>query len=207
MIFKCFKKLGATFFLLLEETGEVLGGVLGDADASRADKLEDVVAGEHVVERLGLAFVTGFLDNGVVARKLEDAGVVHADDFFEILLVEELVGGHFVERYLLVDDFVVGVEIGVEHVDAAVDLQYHLLHGLAVGGAGEVHLVDAVDGAGARRHALEVETAAGEYDGDAVEQAYLVFGENRYGEKLLFHKREILGMGGCGVSRGSGCRR
>ena len=71
---------------------------------------------------------------------------MHADDFFEILLVEELVGGHFVERYLLVDDFVVGVEIGVEHVDAAVDLQYHLLHGLAVGGAGEVHLVDAVDG-------------------------------------------------------------
>ena len=77
---------------------------------------------------------------------------------------------------------VVGIEEGAEHLDAFFNLLHHFLHGAAVAHAGHGNLVDARHGAGARRYAVDAESASGKAGTQAAEKTYLVFGEDRYGE-------------------------
>ena len=76
--------------------------------------------------------------------------------------------------------------IGLQDFNQFLNLQGHFFNLLLRGVDHDGELVDAADGGGRDRQALDVEPSPREDDGDAVEQADAVFGKGR-DRKFLVH--------------------
>ncbi len=127
-----------------------------------------------------------FLDYGIVACYFENPCAVAADDFLKVLLVKEPRSRHFVERNLLVNNLIVGVQECFQHIDSLLDLADDLLHGSAVAVAGHSGFMYPGNRALACRHAFDVEATAGEDNRELVEKPDVVFRKNGYSEKSIF---------------------
>ena len=100
----------------------------GPAPRARAHELAYVVALELLEQSFGLLAVAGFLYDGVLAVYLQNAGIVLAKYHLEILLVEQTVGRHLIQRHFLIHDLVVRIQERAEHIDTLLYLHDDLLH-------------------------------------------------------------------------------
>ena len=114
--------------------------------------------------------MSGFFNNGVVGRDVEDARAVASDDVFDVVFDEHLRCGYFVKCHFLVDNLAVGVVEGAYYVDAFLDLLDDFVHHVRCAVACDGDFVDSGYGACAGGDAFDVEAPAGEYDGELIEQ-------------------------------------
>ena len=159
--------------------------VLDDGYPGAAYEFDEAIGFQDFDELVGLLSLPGGLEDGVVFADHYCAGSVFAEEAFHLDLFGYFFRRHFVKGHLLPDDLVIGIVIGFEDVHLFFYLAAELSHYFfrLVDDDGEA--MDAFRLGGGGVEALDIDLTAGEEDGDAVEQADLIFRVDRDGVLLL----------------------
>jgi hypothetical protein len=160
--------------------------VFDDGDAGAANEFDESEGFEYGNEPVGLFALAGGFEYGIVFTDHDGAGAVFTEESFYLYLFGDLVGGHFVEGQFLPDDLFVGIVIGLEDLDLFFQLAAEFAHYFFGFVDDDGEAVDAFDFGRRGVEALDIDLPAGEQDGDAVDEADLVFRVDGDGIFLFF---------------------
>src|ERR1700722_11751871 len=162
--------------------------ILDDCDAGAANEFNEPIGFQGFDEAVCLFALAGGFEYGEVLADHYGAGAVFAEEPFHLYLFGDLIGGDLIEGQFLPDDLFVSVVVSFEDLHLFFQLTAEFAHYFLGLVDDDGKAVDTFYLRGGSIEAFDVYLTPGEQDGDAVDEADLVFRVDGYRIFLFLHE-------------------